>query len=955
MSIGTSKSRLFGFLSGLHKDYDAVRSRILSTKPFPSVNTAFAEIRLEESRIKVMMGPPVVSSEVSGLLTQESDNKRDLNFLARKTGSKSNANDSKGSVKKYCRYCHREGHAIEECYRRPGSTVKPPLYFKQFNSKQNSGKSDSCSSWRSDANSWKSPRAAVANDSTSSDITFTQAHLDAVLRVLESQRSQSQSQGEQIRATMANTGKRGKSPLWIIDSGATCHMTSNKCLLDCFKPFNTQRKVKVANGESLDIVGYGTTKLSDRLILTHVLFVPKLDCNLISVRKLMENNCWTLFTPLKCYFLSPLSSGFQEKALKEKMDKGMIGSASLQDGLYFLDTVMSGGVKSCSSAYSCMNCNTDVPRIGDPRIASILLWHKRLDHPNFMYLRKLKPDLFKGVSVNYLNCETCLFGKQSRHQYPAKVYQESMPFNLVHSDLWGPSRTLNVNGCRWFVIFVDDHTRVTWVYLMKHKSDLPQVLKTFILLVQNQFNTNIKTFRSDNGSEFLDKNVRTLLLDNGIHHQTSTVYTPQQNGVAERKHRHLLGVARSLMFSMHVHKHLWGEAVLTAAYLINRMPSRVLNFLSPREKLLKLYPHCLLLSELPFKIFGCTAYVFEHSPGRGKLDRRSIKCVFLGYSGSQKGYKCFCPSTRRFYTTMNVFFDETVPYYPSNPNTNCTGEDNYWSIIDVSTIEHRQIPLTSQHDVTASGNDSSIQVDVPKEAQGHDREHPPITQVYSRRKAQVSSDCPMPETFIPNTVSEDTPVISNDNVDLPIAVRKGTRECIKYHKFLSHKDHPSAYSTSHPLDKVISYDKLNSNFKTFTASLDTHSIPNNINEALCDKKWKLAVQDEMTALIKNQTWDLVNRPNDVSPVGCTWVFSIKYNSDGTLNKYKARLVAKGFTQSYGIDYSETFAPVAKLNTIRIIFSLAVNLDWKLTQLDIKNAFFEWRFTGAGFYEHTTWF
>lgn len=385
---------------------------------------------------------------------------------------------------------------------------------------------------------------------------------------------------------------------------------------------------------------------------------------------------------------------------------------------------------------------------------------------------------------------------------------------------------------------------------------------------------------------------------------------------------------------MNVPKYLWDEAVLTATNLINRMPSRVLGFTSPRDKLLTVFPHCLLLSKLPFKTFGCTAYVYSHTPGIGKLDRRSIKCIFLGYSGSQKGYKCFCPTTRKFYTTMNVFFDENASYYSSpDLDSNHLEQENYWSIIDVSPMG----PLpnsTSDTPSDTSGIRDNVPSPRPEQEQQQERLHLPITQVYSRRQTQVSDQVSpsSPVTELPH------PTNASDDHDLPIAVRKGKRECIKYHKFMCNKGYSTVYSSNYPLDKVVSYDRLNSNFRTFTVNIGSHFIPKTISEALCHEQWKQAVQDEISALIKNQTWELVTRPKDVSPVGCKWVFSLKYNSDGTLNKHKAMLVAKGFTQSYGIDYSETFAPVAKLNTIRIIFSLAVNLDWKLAQLDIKNVF-----------------
>ncbi|KAM0954162.1 putative RNA-directed DNA polymerase [Dioscorea sansibarensis] len=137
--------------------------------------------------------------------------------------------------------------------------------------------------------------------------------------------------------------------------------------------------------------------------------------------------------------------------------------------------------------------------------------------------------------------------------------------------------------------------------------------------------------------------IGNYLKEQGLVHVSSWVDTPQQNGIAERKNRHLLEVARCLMFSTHVSKFLWGEAVLTAAYLINRMPSRVLNFQTPYELLLKSYPYTHFISALPAKVFGCTTFVHISTQNRSKLDPKSLKCVFIGYPPHQKGYKCYSP------------------------------------------------------------------------------------------------------------------------------------------------------------------------------------------------------------------------------------------------------------------------------------------------------------------------
>ena len=179
----------------------------------------------------------------------------------------------------------------------------------------------------------------------------------------------------------------------------------------------------------------------------------------------------------------------------------------------------------------------------------------------------------------------------------------------------------NITGSRWFVSFVDDHTRLTWIFLMKEKSEVGQIFQNFNLMIQTQFQTKIQILKSDNAREFFQSILGTYLSCQGIVHLSSCIDTPQQNGVAERKNRHLLEVARSLMFSTNVPKFLWGEAVLTAAYLINRMPSRVLKFHNPRQVLLQAFPNTKLLSsDLPPIIFGSSAFVHIHQQHRSKLD-----------------------------------------------------------------------------------------------------------------------------------------------------------------------------------------------------------------------------------------------------------------------------------------------------------------------------------------------
>ncbi|RVW94063.1 Retrovirus-related Pol polyprotein from transposon TNT 1-94 [Vitis vinifera] len=358
----------------------------------------------------------------------------------------------------------------------------------------------------------------------------------------------------------------------------------------------------------------------------------------------------------------------------------------------------------------------------------------------------------------------------------------------------------------------------------------------------------------------------------------------------ERKNRHLMEVARSLMIASKVPKQLWGEAVLTASYLINRMPSRILQFKTPCQILLATYPSARIISSIPVKVFGCTAFVHIHKSQRGKLDPTATKCIFLGYSPNQKGYKCYSPTTKKFYTSMDVTFFENQPFYPKTAIQGenwSTDEFQFWET-EISTTSPLSSSLPPQTDSTLSVPENNS-LDVP--------------------------------SVTPESTTQGNSNNGLDDLDQPIALRKGVRSY-----------------TQHPISNHVSYGKLSQNFQAFITSLEDDRIPSNIQEALQQPEWKTAVQEEIQALEKNGTWEISELPEGKSPVGCKWIFTVKHNPDGSINRFKARLVAKGFTQSYGIDYEETFAPVAKLNSITVLLSVAVNLDWNLHQLDVKNAF-----------------
>jgi hypothetical protein len=185
----------------------------------------------------------------------------------------------------------------------------------------------------------------------------------------------------------------------------------------------------------------------------------------------------------------------------------------------------------------------------------------------------------------------------------------------------------------------------------------------------------------------------------------------------------------------------------------------------------------------------------------------------------------------------------------------------------------------------------------------------------------------------PSLSSSVVPLVDPTQVQIKVLPDRSTRGQApkKYEPSLSAK-------VKYPVANYVSTHRLSKPYVAFVNQLSSVSLPSKVQDAMNDEKWAKAMAVEMDALEKNCTWELVPLPPGKQTVGCRWVYTVKHNSDGSVDRYKARLVAKGYTQKYGVDYDETFAPVAKIKTIRVLLSLAANLDWPLQQYDVKNAF-----------------
>jgi histone deacetylase 1/2 len=337
-------------------------------------------------------------------------------------------------------------------------------------------------------------------------------------------------------------------PGWYADSGATDHLTSELDKLTLKERYGGKDKIQTANGSGMQIhhVGQSTIHNSSRsLHLRDVLHVPSVTRNLLSVpRFTRDNNVFFEFHPW--YFF------VKDRATREILLRG-----GVHGGLYRVD-------------------DPSVRRVFSGLRVSREQWHARLGHPatpvvkHILHRNKLPLD----SSSNNVICDSCQQGKSHQLPFPSSDRVITKPLEFIYSDVWGPAQT-SVSGHSYYVSFIDGYSRFTWLYLLKHKSDVFHIFLEFQKHVERLLSHKIIHVQSDWGGEYLKLN--KFFADHGISHRVSCPHTHQQNGMAERKHRHIVETGLTLLAHGSVPFRFWGDAFSTACFLLNHVPSRVIN------------------------------------------------------------------------------------------------------------------------------------------------------------------------------------------------------------------------------------------------------------------------------------------------------------------------------------------------------------------------------------------
>lgn len=450
-----------------------------------------------------------------------------------------------------------------------------------------------------------------------------------------------------------------------------------------FKLIKNQKIVVAVDGVSVPIIGQGTVCLNvdnNVVKLKNVMYSPHLRRNLISAACLDKEGA--KFT------------GGNGKFKVTKQNKNLF-TATLKDGVYRIFPSKTDKVKIVQKF--------DASVKGEEKNKNqAILWHRRLSHTHIDNIKRAyNNQSVKGLPkiVDSIKCESCKLNKQRRVSFSSlPETQSKRPLERVFMDTWGPTRVKGRGGEKYFLSITDDYSRKVSVYPIKSKDLVFKVFERHITRAERFLDTKLKSIRTDNGSEFLNRHFQKFCSDTGVKHELTNTYTPEQNGVAERFNRTLMDGVRTVLSESGLSESFWPEAALYYTYTHNRV-CHAKQSLTPFELYSGTVP-----SVRHLKPFGCTAYVgVPKQQRKTKFQQKAVKGVLVGYAFSTKGYRVWIPDTNKIIETINVTFDENLFYSKNNnkkPNLSEIPSNSSGAVLDPfqSTLEFDPEPRQSGDD-----------------------------------------------------------------------------------------------------------------------------------------------------------------------------------------------------------------------------------------------------------------
>nr|GEW25202.1 hypothetical protein [Tanacetum cinerariifolium] len=558
------------------------------------------------------------------------------------------------------------------------------------------------------------------------------------------------------------------------------------------------------------------------------------------------------------------------------------------------------------------------------------LWHRRLSHLNFDTINLLlMNDIVIGLpKLKFVKdhlCSSYELGKAKRKSFQSKTTPSSKRrLQLLHMDLCGPMWVASINGKKYVLVIVDDYSRYTWTHFLRSNDETPEVLIYFLRLVQRGLHAQVRIVRTDKGTKFLNKTLHAYFASEGILHQTFVALTPKQNGIIERQNRTLIEAARTMLSAAKVPLFFWAKAIATTCFTQNR------SLVIPRHE--KTHYH-IINDRKPsvkfFHIFCSLCSIVGDGENLNKIKEKGDACIFIGYSTQSRAYRVFNKKTRVIMEMIHVNFDELPQMASDHVSSDPVPQLTTSNELDLlfSPMFDELINGSSQ---VVSKSSAVTTVDAPKQRQ---QQHttPLNNQTIPYPTCHVPTQAPTvasTENINQAKMIEENAQVENDEfINIFCTPVQDRGETSSHHVNSSnmhtiYQHHPSDHhwTKDHPLEQVIrnpsqsvrTRHQLESDGEMCMFTLTMSRIePKNIKEAMADSAWIESMQEEL------HQFDRL---------------------DNTVIRNKSRLVAKRYAQKEGVDFEESFAPVARLEAVRLFIAYAAQKSFIVYQMDVKTAF-----------------
>jgi hypothetical protein len=819
---------------------------------------------------------------------KESDERIETAMAAFREKGNQGSKGQKGGKKKkgpLCANCNRPSHSIENCWRKGGGKEgQAPEWYKEKTGKASLATANSATTSNEEENV---VLLSCFDDDDVEDVAL------AVTSDFE----------DEAKALSITSEER---PI-IIDCGASRHFSSDRERFVNFVEI-VPSPVRAADGRTFSALGKGDIKLyfpmgegqkPTPILLTGVYYSPQMAFTLISVSRLdvanhifhIENGICSISTP--------------------KPNSRVIGRIPRVRGLYRV------------SPQTNKLSNPPTANVAS-KMMSITELHNRMGHINHNDLRHMvKTGMVTGINLDLEStpdqCTVCIQAKATRKPFPKRSVNEHVKGygDKIVSDVWGPASTVSLGGHKYYNSYMDLSTHEEKVFFLKQKSEAFNSYKKYEAWAKVQRNAVIKILGTDRGGEFMSNAfVEHLELQGTVRHLT-VHDSPQSNGASERANRTHVELARAMLTAANLPRSLWAEAVRHSFWLRNRAPTQALK----RQKT----PHEMATGDKPdlsnLQPFGADVWVKRLNVG--KLEPQAMKARFVGYDDESKGYRIFWPRKNKVSIERDVYFEQTnadPPTIPQIEGETATFDDQ----------QNRQTPLCPKAQNTP-------------EIEKRTTSDPPTASIPTSNETDTIANDPAPQTT--QRIRCDGLIEPEPNTGRGFRQRPGMRpgfykqltstRTISKRAEIQQDPEPGGEET-HYSDPTEEFAGV---IEWVLATI--HGEPETLEEALRSDEshnWSAAVENELDQIEKLNTWEIVEAPPDANILKNRYVFRLKRDQTGEVAKHKARLVVKGYSQIRGLDYVDTYAPVIKLTTLRVLLTLAALNGSVIYQADVKNAY-----------------